>query len=44
VPVVTITFREVEEVTVSDEDSSERIYEWDETTGDAGHKAQPPNE
>jgi uncharacterized protein len=44
VPVVTITFREVEEVTVSDEDSSERIYEWDETTGDAGHKGQPPNE
>jgi uncharacterized protein len=30
VPVVTITFREVEEVTVSDEDSSEEIYEWGE--------------
>jgi Fe-S-cluster containining protein len=44
VPVVTITFREVEEVTVSDEDSSERIYEWDETTGDTGHKGEPPEE
>jgi uncharacterized protein len=44
VPVVTITFREVEEVTVSDEDSSERIYEWDETTGDTGPQGQPPDE
>jgi Fe-S-cluster containining protein len=30
VPLIKITFREVEEVVVSDEDSSERIYEWDE--------------
>jgi uncharacterized protein len=28
VPVVRLTFREVEQVTVSDEDSAERIYEW----------------
>ena len=43
VPVVTITFREVDEVTVHDEDSSERIYEWGETTGDAAEK-DPPEE
>ena len=29
VPIVKITFREVEEVEVEDEDGSERIYEWD---------------
>jgi len=30
VPVVKIVFRDVEEVEVTDEDSSERIYEWGE--------------
>jgi Fe-S-cluster containining protein len=43
VPVVTITFREVEEVTGQDDDSSERIYEWGERTGDAAEK-DPPEE
>jgi Fe-S-cluster containining protein len=28
VPVVRLTFREVEQVTVTDEDRAERIYEW----------------
>jgi Fe-S-cluster containining protein len=32
VPVIKIIFREVEEVEVSDEDSSEEIYEWGKRT------------
>ncbi len=41
VPVVTITFREAEEVEVHDEDSSERIYEWGEEAGKASDKGEP---
>jgi Fe-S-cluster containining protein len=43
VPVVTITFREVEEVMVRDQDSAERIYEWGERTGTSAEK-DPPEE
>ncbi len=41
VPVVTITFREVDHVEVRDEDSSERIYEWGAPTGEASDKGEP---
>ena len=43
VPVVTITFREVEEVTLRDEDSAERVYEWGEREGKSAEK-DPPEE
>ena len=49
VPVVNIIFREVEEVEVHDEDSSERIYEWGEKEDKGAEKdalkdVEPPVE
>ncbi|HEX2136058.1 MAG TPA: YkgJ family cysteine cluster protein [Microvirga sp.] len=41
VPVVTITFREVEEVEVRDRDSSERIQEWGAPARRPGDKGEP---
>jgi uncharacterized protein len=41
VPIVTISFREVSEVTVADEDSAEEIYEWGETIENGAAKKAP---